>query len=114
MRRRLRRTASASERAAEEQARRIERVLADGRWRGGGGRRRWFYVARDGEVQFLELDDAAAGMLRDGEAGIVEDPVSPLGHSVLAGQRGLVTLVGIDPEHVRFWNRAQAPERRPE
>lgn len=93
-------------RAEAERAERVQRTLREGRLSGVGGRRRWFYVARSGRVEFLDLDDSTAGLLASGEAGIVEDPAgSPLGHSVLVGEKLRVTLVGIDKELVRFWNR---------
>lgn len=81
-----------------------------------GGQRRWFFVARDGRVPFLELSDDAGRMLYDGKAGIVEllDPATGrVRHVVVAGDKHLVTLSGIDKELVRFWNRGGPPEARP-
>ncbi len=94
------------QRASEEQRQRVTRVVRENRQEGVSGRRRWFYVARSGRVQFLDLDDSTAGLLSGGEAGIVEDSEgSALGHSVVVGERNLVTLLGVDRDLVRFWSR---------
>lgn len=77
---------------------------------GGGGPRRWFFVTRDGRVPFLEVSDECGRMLLDGKAGIVEACGRPgADHVVVAGEKHLVTLVGIDKDLVRFWNRGSGP-----
>jgi hypothetical protein len=105
----------AASKTSDEAHERLRRVVRDGMAHGAGGSRRWFFVARDGRILFMELADDVAGMLVSGSAGIVES----LGeardaHVVVAPERALTTLVGIDPEVVRFWNREGPPPRRPE
>lgn len=98
------------DRVAREARERALRTVQDNRHPGGeSGSRRWFFVARDRRVPFLEVTDECARMLMDGKAGIVEscDPDAP-GHVVLAGDKHLVTLLNIDKELVRFWNRGEA------
>lgn len=75
------------------------------------GSKRWFFVARDGRIPFLEVADTAMRMLGDGHAGIVES----LGafaqeHVLVSGRQALERLEQADPEIVRFWNR-QGRER---
>lgn len=93
---------------------RARRVIRNDRDPGFGGRRQWFFVARDRRVLFLELSDSSARLLADGEAGIVESlGQAPEPHTVVTGERARVTLMGVDPELVRFWNRdAPLNERR--
>ncbi len=75
-----------------------------------GGGRRWFFAARDGRVIYMDLSDSVAGLLARGQAGIAETlGVAPTEHGVVTSERALVTLVGIDPEIVRFWNREVYP-----
>ncbi|MCO5170212.1 MAG: DUF2058 family protein [Planctomycetes bacterium] len=96
------------EREARERAR---RVVHDNTHPGGeGGSRRWFFVARGGRVLFLEVTDEVGRLLADGKAGIVEgcQPEAPGAHVVVAGEKHLTTLVGIDRDLVRFWNRDHA------
>lgn len=96
------------QRLAREARERAERVVRDNRHPGAeGGSRRWFFVTRGGRVPFLELTDEAARLLMDGKAGIVEacDPAAPDAHVVVTGEKHLTTLLGIDKDLVRFWNR---------
>lgn len=96
------------QRLAREARERARRVVQDNRHAGGeGGSRRWFYVARAGRVPFLEVTDEVSRLLLDGKAGIVEscDPETPAAHVVIVGEKHLTTLLGIDKELVRFWNR---------
>lgn len=101
------------ERVAREGREKAVRLTLDNLHPGAeGGQRRWFFVARDGRVPFLELSDDAARMLMDGKAGIVEllEPgAARVRHVVVAGDRHLVMLTGIDKELVRFWNRGGPP-----
>lgn len=102
------------QRALEDQAttERARRALSDGLEPISGGRRRWYFVSRDRTVRFLDLSDTAAQMLRGGQAGIVESlGLVPDAYAVVSGERSLQTLVGIDPELVRFWNRTPPPPR---
>jgi hypothetical protein len=91
---------------------RARRVVVENKHPGGdGGARRWFYVTRSGRVLFLEVTDEVGRLLADGKAGIVEacDPAAPTAHVVVTGEKNLQTLLGIDKELVRFWNREGTP-----
>src|SRR5688500_1921477 len=96
------------QRLAREARERACRVVADNRHPGGeGGSRRWFFVARSGRVPFLEVTDEVSRLLMDGKAGIVEgcDPEASHAHVVIVGDKHLNTLLTIDKDLVRFWNR---------
>lgn len=83
-------------------------VVQENRHPGGdGGPRRWFFVTRERRVPFLEVQDEVSRMLGDGVAGIVEacDGRVPAAHVVVVGEKNLQTLLTIDKELVRFWNR---------
>lgn len=95
-------------RVAREAQERARRVVNDNKHPGSdGGSRRWFFVSRSGRVLFLEVTDEVARLLADGKAGIVEacDPGLPGSHVVVTGEKHLQTLLGIDKDLVRFWNR---------
>lgn len=114
-----RRERLAAERAAETAAareRERERLTAEALARArrivraGGttspGPRRWYFVARDGRILFLDVSDDTAALLASGGAGIVEAlEEGPEEHLILIGARDLESLRAIDPEAVRFWNR---------
>ena len=70
------------------------------------GSKRWFFVARDGRVPFLEVTDSVMRQLGDGAVGIVESlgAVSDE-HLVLASSDALERLSEFDPDAIRFWNR---------
>lgn len=98
-------------RVGREALERAHRVVVDNKHPGGeGGARRWFYVARGGRVLFLEVQDEVGRLLADGKAGIVEgcDPAAQGAHVVIVGEKHLQTLLGIDKDLVRFWNRDAA------
>lgn len=99
------------ERAAREARARAAHTVAEHvHPGGGGGPRRWYFVTREGRVPFLEVSDECGRMLLDGKAGIVEACGRPgADHVVVAGEKHLVTLIGIDKELVRFWNRGSGP-----
>ena len=102
--------ASQSEERGLEKARAIVREHHEA----SRGRRRWFFVARDRRVLFLELSDAAAGMLVQGQAAIVESLGQAQGsHAVLVGEPNVERLSAVDPDCVRFYNRGGAEERPP-
>jgi hypothetical protein len=98
------------DRVAREAREKAVRTVQDNKHPGGeGGQRRWYFVTREKRVPFLEVTDDCSRMLMDGKAGIVEscDPENP-GHVVVAGDKHLQTLLNIDRELVRFWNRGEA------
>lgn len=93
-------------RKADEDRMRVLRAIREGIDPNFRGSRQWFFIARDGRVLFLKVSDSTARMLGDGQAGIVESQGVAKGeHVVLGDPRALTTLIGIDKELVRFWNR---------
>src|SRR5262245_18733518 len=77
-------------RVASESHERARLTIEENRHAGGdGGPRRWFYVARDGRVPFVECTDECGRLLLDGKAGVVERPGR--GHCVVAGPAALMT-----------------------
>lgn len=55
----------------------------------------------------MNVSDGAARLLSDGLAGIVESVgVTDREHVLVNGDKPLTTLIGIDKDLVRFWNRA--------
>ena len=73
-----------------------------------GGRKRWFFIARDGRVPYVEVSDGSARALADGLAGIVESlGVVPAEHVVLKSRQALANLQEREPELIRFWNKEQ-------
>jgi uncharacterized protein YaiL (DUF2058 family) len=106
-----RRAADAAQVAAERRAA-VLRAIEDGRIPGEGGQRRWFFVARDGRVPFLEVSDDAARALSDGRAGICELPqpdgpasTARVRHVLVGDEKKLQTIQGLDLDLVRFWGR---------
>lgn len=72
----------------------------------GRGPKRWFFVARDGHIPFLEVSDGAMRLLGEGHAGIVESlGAFAQSHVVVSGRQALERLDQADPELIRFWNR---------
>jgi hypothetical protein len=70
------------------------------------GPRRWFFVARDGRIPFVEVSDAVARQLADGHAGVVENPGEGADeHLVVAGRQALTAIEQAEPALVRFWNK---------
>ena len=94
--------------ASSETDERASRVIRDNLHKAPGGGRQWFYAARDGRVLYMDVADQVAGLLARGEGGITESlGQSPGEHTVVVSERALQTLVGIDKELVRFWNREE-------
>jgi len=69
------------------------------------GGRRWYFVARDERVLFLDVSEAATKLLAEGRAGIVENVAGGAEEHVLVTSREALALaLSLDPELVRFWN----------
>lgn len=93
-------------RVAAERREAVLKAIKDAMIPGEGGQRRWFFVARDGRVPFLEVSDEAARALSDGRAGICELTEGGRTRHVLVGdEKRLQTIQGLDLELVRFWGR---------
>ena len=87
---------------------RVQRAIRDHR-ETGRGRSRWFFVARDGRIPFVDVNDGVARALADGTAGIVETlGVVDGEHAVIGDVQALVVLRDHDPDVVRFWNQTKA------
>ncbi len=100
--------ARANQRASSETDERACRAIRDNLHKAPGGGRQWFFAARDGRVLYMDVADQVAGLLARGEGGITESlSQAPGEHAVVVGGRALQTLVGIDKELVRFWNREE-------
>jgi hypothetical protein len=101
----------------KDEARQREAALADSRLGGsahqllrqhtkaGSGPKRWYFVARDGRVPYLELPDMLTRLLGEGQAAIVESlGTAKAEHVVVVDHQALATLHKLDPELIRFWN----------
>lgn len=99
------------ERAASGEAGRLQRVVRDRMVQGIHGARRFFFVARDGRVPYLDLDRDVAHGLIDGKLGIAESLGAVAAEHVVLEVAGVNTLYASDPELVRFWNKAGRPPR---
>lgn len=92
---------------ARERREAVLKAIKDAMIPGEGGQRRWFFVARDGRVPFLEVGDEAGRLLADGRAGICELPLPDgrVRHVLVGGEKNLQTIQSLDLELVRFWGR---------
>lgn len=68
-----------------------------------GGRRRWYFVSRQGRVPCMELNDGAAGQLESGAAAIVESPDGRVSLVTAAGARRIDEL---DDRWLVHWKRS--------
>lgn len=71
---------------------------------GGGGSKRWFFVARSGQVPFLGVSDGTIEALSKGRMGIVESLGAFGAAHVVVDRDALGELKQLDPGIVRFWN----------
>ncbi|MEM7247400.1 MAG: DUF2058 family protein [Acidobacteriota bacterium] len=74
-----------------------------------GGPRRWFFVAADGRVPYLDVTERQQRALADGDAGIVD--CAGCGgdeHAVVVDRDLLRRLLDSEPERVRAWNGADS------
>lgn len=96
-------------RAAEDEAAVAEPLAREGlgevvraeALRGTGGLRRWYFVARDGRVPFLEVSDEVARRLERGEVAIVEVPDQAREEFVIVPRRLAVRIQALAPDLVR-------------
>lgn len=99
--------ALAKDKDAQEKRERVERAIRDNVISGWGGNRRFFFVARSGRIPFFDVNIDVARALTDGKLGIVEAAGVIDDDHAIVEERALVTLHGVDPELVRFWNRGR-------
>ena len=71
--------------------------------RGRGGRR-WYYVARDRRVSFLELPEDHATLLEEGQGAIVE---APAGEVWLIDRAGAAELHRLRSGWLRCWRHEE-------
>lgn len=93
-------------REEEDKGGRAERARRDGLVQGWAGNRRFFFVARSRRIPFLDVSIEVARALSDGKLGIVEAGGDDPEEHLIVDERALLTLHGVDPELVRFWNRS--------
>lgn len=75
---------------------------------GGRGPKRWFFVARDRRVPFVDVSEGVSKLLSEGAAGVVESlGAASESHVVVSDPQTLSALDEADPGFVRFWNRAR-------
>ncbi|RME44330.1 MAG: DUF2058 family protein [Deltaproteobacteria bacterium] len=104
-RKRVRREQAA--RAEHERQNRLKTIIRNGMLPDiPSGPRRFYFVAMDGKIPFLQIAESVATRLERGELAIVEAPeFSPDGF-VLVTREAAGKIAEIDPERVRFSNAA--------
>jgi len=82
----------------------------------GFGARRFYYVARDGRMPFLDISDDLTSRLEKGLAAVVEIPGDENGEVTIVPRAIAQQMKSVDPESVRFLNpdtSHEPPRRRP-
>jgi hypothetical protein len=86
-----------------EEVERLRKLVQAGRVEGKTrGHRRWYYLARNGSVPYLELSDEAARDLESGATAIAE---SDRGDATIITRECAESLVATDPGWIRVWAR---------
>ncbi len=100
---RARELARRSEAEQKEAEHRAAQIAASGQVKHlGRPSRRWYFVARDGRVPYLEVNEDAAGQLERGTAALVEPATGdPLVVAAEAAERLEPLVAG----WIRAWNR---------
>ncbi|MAG57816.1 MAG: hypothetical protein CMJ83_16140 [Planctomycetes bacterium] len=84
----------------EDLARAHDLVKSQATRAGVGGRRRWHYIAPDGKIPFLDVDEKLGRRLENGDAAIAFD-----GQGARVIDRDAAAKVdAIDPATVLYWN----------
>jgi len=84
---------------------RLKDVVKNGAVKSGvAGNRRFYFIARDGKIPFMEVNEEAARGLQFGDLAIVQIPDLKLERFVLLPRRTASQVKEIEPELVRFWN----------
>ena len=95
-------------RAREELRFKLRDLALSGQLRDGiAGTRRFYFVARNGRIPFLEVSQEAGKDLEDGRLAVVEVPAKagPTQH-VLVPREIAERMAALEPESVRFLNRS--------
>jgi RNA recognition motif-containing protein len=76
----------------------------------GFGARRFYFVARDNRIPFLDLSDELASRLEKGLAAIVEIPAQGIDDYTIVPRAVAQQMRSVDPELVRFLNPESSGE----
>ena len=82
---------------------RLAAAVSEGMVMDPGGRHRFFFVARNKTIPFLQVSDLTSLHLRTGKAAIVEDPHEE-GDHVIVTRDAAIRMEAIDKESVRFFS----------
>jgi uncharacterized protein YaiL (DUF2058 family) len=74
------------------------------------GRRRWFFVRRDGIIRWFDVGAELAWRLELGAVAVVERPGDPDEPFAMVPRDVAERISGIEPQFVRFWNREGPPD----
>ncbi len=98
------RSRAANEATADHESQhRIQQIVGSGRVEGRtGGRRRFYFEARDGRIPLLELNDESIDGLEGGRIAIAE---APDGRVTLVNRNAAERINEIDTSWIRTWNR---------
>jgi hypothetical protein len=75
---------------------------------GWQGRRRWFFIRNDGQVDFLDVSDEVTRLLRDGAAAVVEATAGGKA-LVVHGAEVLGKIALAARGRILFWNKLAEP-----
>lgn len=91
-----------AKRAKREQLHRLVQMAESGSVKPGRPRnRRWYFIARDGRVPFLNVDDATGRKLELGRLALVE---APDGRTWIVVEETAQRVREADPAWIRVWN----------
>ena len=94
-------------RTTKEEAARLTDIVRNGIVRAGrSGKRRFYFVAADGRIPFLEMSDDLARQLEMGQAAILQLPSS--GEALVISREAAAKL-GDTCDWICFWNREPNP-----
>lgn len=85
---------------AKERLLRLARIIDDGRLDDSEGRKRFHFVARDGRIPFLNVNDVVNIRLQRGVLAIVEDLQ---GQPAVISRDAAIKLLSEEPSLVRFF-----------
>jgi uncharacterized protein YaiL (DUF2058 family) len=93
--------ATQAKQGKREQLHRLVQMAQSGSVRPGRPRnRRWYFIARDGRVPFLNLDDATGRKLELGRLALVE---APDGRTWIVVEETAQRIREVDPAWIRVW-----------
>jgi RNA recognition motif-containing protein len=95
---------------AETRARLKEMIEGSSLKETGFGARRFYFVARDNRIPFLDLSEELTGRLEKGLAAIVEVPGEGIEDYTIVPRVVAQRMKSVDPESVRFLNPEASPD----